>query len=67
MGNLKSWKSASLKDWVDAVIAHEYTEVAAPKGVDGHIHALKNAENTPLKISDNARAILKEYRIAEGH
>jgi hypothetical protein len=67
MGNLSSWKSASLRDRIDAVIAHEYTEALAPQGVDFHIHALKNAENTPLTISDRARQILKEYRQAEGY
>jgi hypothetical protein len=48
------------------VIAHEYTEALAPQGVDFHIHAIKNAENTSLKISDRARQILKEHRQAEG-
>ncbi len=67
MGQLPSWRSASLRDRIDAVIAHEYTEVTAPQGVDFHIHALKNAENTPLKITDRARQILKEYRLAEGY
>ena len=67
MGNLPTWKSASLQDRIDAVIAHEYTEALAPQGVDFHIHAVKNAENTPLKISDRARHILKEYRQAEGY
>jgi hypothetical protein len=67
MGTLPSWKSASLRDRIDAVIAHEYTEALAPQGVDFHIYALKNAENTPLKISDRARQILKEYRLAEGY
>src|SRR5260370_37516100 len=45
MGNLPSWRSASLRERI-AVIAHEYTEALAPQGVDFHIHALKNAENT---------------------
>jgi hypothetical protein len=67
MGNLPTWKSARLQDRIDAVIAHEYTEALAPHGVDCHIHAVKNAENTPLKISDRARHILKEYRQAEGY
>ena len=49
------------------MIAHEYTEVTAPKGVDGHIHALQNAEKTTLQISNKAREILKEYRIAKGY
>ncbi len=67
VGNLPSWKSASLRDRIDAVIAHEYTEALAPQGVDFHIHALKNAENTLLTISDRARQILSEYRQAEGY
>jgi hypothetical protein len=67
MGQLPSWRSASLRDRLDAVIAHEYTEVTAPQGVDFHIHALKFAERTPLTITDRARQILKEYRLAEGY
>jgi hypothetical protein len=67
MGNLPSWRSASLRDRVDSVIAHEYTEALAPPGTDFHLHAVKNAENTSLKISDRARQILKEYRQAEGY
>jgi hypothetical protein len=67
IGSLCSWKSASLRDRIDAVIAHECTEALAPQGVDFHIHALKNAENTALQISDRAREILKEYRQAEGY
>jgi hypothetical protein len=67
MGNLPSWKSARLQDRIDAVIAHEYTEALAPHGLDFHIHALTNAETTSLKISDRARQILREYRVAEGY
>jgi hypothetical protein len=66
VGNLLSWKGASLRDRIDVVIAHEYTEAMAPLGVDFHIHALKNAEHTALKISGRARQILREYRRAEG-
>ncbi len=67
VGNLASWKSARLQDRIDAVIAHEYTEVLAPQGVDFHIHALQHAENTALKITARARQILTEYRQAEGY
>jgi hypothetical protein len=67
MGNLLSWRSAKLRDRIDAVIAHEYTEALAPPRVDFHLHALKNAENTALKISARARQILREYRQAEGY
>ncbi len=68
MGNLSSWRAGSLRDRIDAVIAHEYTEVPLPpNGVDFHIHSVKNAENTSLTISDQARQILKEYRQAEGY
>jgi hypothetical protein len=66
MGGLDSWRSASLRDRIDAVIAHEYTEVLAPRGVDFHLHAVREAENTSLGISDRARQILREYRHAEG-
>jgi RHS repeat-associated protein len=67
MGKLSSWRSASVQDRIDAVIAHEYTEALAPQGQDFHIYALKNAENTSLKISDRARQILREYRQAQGY
>jgi len=67
VGNLASWRSASLRDRIDAVIAHEYTETLAPQGADCHIHALKSAENTLLKISDWARQVLGDYRQAEGY
>ncbi len=66
MGNLSAWQSSSLRDRIDAVSAHEYTEALAPRGADFHIHALANAEQTPLKISARSRQILKEYRLAEG-
>lgn len=67
MGNLTSWTTAGLRDRIDAVIAHEYTEALAPPGGDFHIHAVLYAENTPLSISDRARQILCEYRRAEGY
>ena len=67
VGNLSSWKRGSLRDRIDAVIAHEYTEVLAPRGVDFHVHALKNAERTSLKISARARGILRDHRRAEGY
>lgn len=67
VGDLAPWREASLKDRVDAVIAHEYTEVLAPSGVDFHVHAVTTAELTPLGITDRARQILREYREAEGY
>lgn len=67
MGSLPSWRSASLRDRMDAVIAHEYTEALAPDGVDFHVFAVRNTENTPLKITDRARQILRAYRQAEGY
>jgi hypothetical protein len=69
MSKVKSWESASLKDRIDAVIAHEYTEVLATKptgGLTPHQYAIKNAPETPLKISDRAREILRDYRCIEG-
>jgi hypothetical protein len=67
MGGLDAWRSASLRDRIDAVTAHEYTEVLAPRGVDFHLHAVEEAENTPLRISDRARQILRDHRRAEGY
>lgn len=67
VGSLASWQSASLRDRIDAVIAHEYAEALAPAGVDFHVYAVQNAENTPVKISDRARDILREFRTAEGY
>jgi len=67
VGKLPSWRSASLRDRIDAVIAHEYTEALAPQGGDFHIYAVKNAEHTNLKISQRARQILREHRQAEGY
>lgn len=67
MGNLPVWRSASLRDRIDAVIAHEYTEALAPDGADFHTHAVKDAENTTLGITDRARQILRAYRQAEGY
>ena len=64
--DLPAWRTGSLKDRVDAVIAHEYTEALAPPGCDPHVHALATAEFTRLGITDGARQILREYREAEG-
>lgn len=63
---LPHWQTASWKDRVDAVIAHEYTEVLAPPKFDGHLYAVENAEHTALAVTDTARRILREYREAEG-
>lgn len=68
MTDVPSWGAASLKDRVDAVIAHEYTEVVARpmRGLDFHQQALKFAPETPLGITSGARQILREYRQAMG-
>jgi RHS repeat-associated protein len=70
--NTPSWRSASLEDRIDAVIAHEYTEVNTPPSLyEGtgdigkqieirHNWSLMNASETPLNISDNARQLLRE-------
>ncbi len=64
--DLGAWQDGSWKDRVDAVTAHEYTEVLAPSGGDFHPHAVANAESTTLAITDRARQILREYRDAAG-
>lgn len=67
VGNLPAWRMGSVKDRIDAVIAHEYTEVLAPPGCDYHVHAVMSAEFAALGITDGARQILREYREAEGY
>ena len=65
VGMLPAWRSGSLKDRIDAVIAHEFTEANAPDGCDFHEFALENAERTELTITDHARVILRQYRQSE--
>jgi hypothetical protein len=68
MSGVPSWSRASLKDRLDAVIAHEYTEALAPTtlavGLPSHRHALQNAPDTSLNITLRAREILVEYHRA---
>ncbi len=62
-----TWSTASLKDRVDAVIAHEYTEVVSSQPISqAHYDALKNAANTALNITSKARQILREYAQSQG-
>ncbi len=68
MRKLATWAQSRLKDRIDAVIAHEYTEVllsAVTLGKATHIVALKTAPETTLKITEGARRILREYRQIE--
>lgn len=70
MYDVPSWGRATLRDRIDAVSAHEYTEVLAPStiptGLPSHRHALENAPRTSLNITPRARQILIEYRRAMG-
>jgi len=68
MSKVPAWAKASLRDRIDAAIAHEYTEaLAAPMpGLNFHEQALKFAPDTSLNISSRARQILREYRTATG-
>lgn len=69
MRKVATWSSSRLKDRIDAVIAHEYTEVLLPAltlGKETHMVALKTAPETTLKITEGARRILREYRQIEG-
>jgi hypothetical protein len=64
--------NTSPEDRIDAVIAHEYTEVNTPPDLYEqtadigqqmeirHNWSLMNASDTPLNISDNARQLLRE-------
>lgn len=68
MNKVPSWSKATLRDRIDAAIAHEYTEALAKPmpGLNFHEQALKFAPETLLPISPRARQILKEYRTAMG-
>lgn len=68
MTKVPSWSKATLRERIDAAIAHEYTEALAKpmSGLNFHEQALKFAPDTPLNISPRARQILREYRTAMG-
>ena len=65
VGQLSAWRGARLRDRVDAVVAHEFTEATAPEGCDFHQYAIEHAERTELEITDRARLILEQYRLSE--
>ncbi len=68
MNEVPSWAKATLRDRIDAAIAHEYTEALAKPmaGLDFHQQAIKFAPDTLILISPGARKILSEYRSAMG-
>jgi len=68
MSKVPSWSQASLRDRIEAAVAHEYTEALAKPmpGLSFHDQALKFAPETALDISPAARQILREYRTAMG-
>ena len=49
------WAKATLRDRMDAIIAHEWAE----NGTLDHVAALKQAAKTELPVTDGARRILK--------
>ncbi len=55
-----SWAKSRLKDRLDAIIAHEYTEAAT----GGHMDAVRDSADTRLPIREGARRLLRT--IAEG-
>ncbi len=55
-GAARTWSRAKLRDRIDAVIAHEYEECV--RGTDQA--ARQHAPTTGLRISDQARAILRQ-------
>lgn len=55
-GAARTWSRARLRDRIDAVIAHEYEECL--RGTDQA--ARQHAPTTGLRISDQARAILRQ-------
>jgi hypothetical protein len=54
------WEKSRLRDRMDAIIAHEFTEAQGA----GHYEAIKTAADTELPISDKARHLLRD--IAKG-
>jgi len=60
-----TWATASWKDRIDAVIAHEWAEVFsdARSSAARHNHALQSAADTSLLITQVARQILLEDRL----
>jgi hypothetical protein len=64
MSAVPSWSIATLKDRIDAVIAHECTEALAPAdvpaGIASHRYAVRHAPTTSLNITARARQILAE-------
>jgi hypothetical protein len=55
-GAARAWSRSRLRDRIDAVIAHEYEECT--RGTDAA--ARQHAPTTNLRISDEARAILRQ-------
>jgi hypothetical protein len=75
LGNVPSWRSARLRDRIDAAIVHEYLEATLqpPSHFTGlaaadwlHREAVRLAPDNTMAISAGARRILVEYRRAEG-
>ena len=65
MLKVMAWSEGRLKDRIDAVIAHEYTEVMLSTPTAGrtpHQDAVETAPETSLKITEGARRILRDYR-----
>src|SRR5438105_10170849 len=58
-GVARDWARARLRDRIDAVIAHEYEECL--RGTDAA--ARQHAPTTGLRISDEARAILRQMAV----
>jgi hypothetical protein len=57
------WPKASLRDRIDAIIAHEWEE----SKTSDHAAALKATPKTDLRITERARQILREMaRYASG-
>jgi hypothetical protein len=77
MCNVPAWRQSTtvLRDRVDATIIHEYFEatLTPPPELTGvgridwlHKEAIRLAPDTTLPITERAREILRQYRVAEG-
>jgi hypothetical protein len=59
---IPSWATATVEDRIEAAIVHELVEVGSTEE-NRHLHAVRLAPETAMKISATARQILREQRL----
>lgn len=75
MRSVPTWALSRLRDRIDAAIVHEYiesllsppTELAGVEAVEWlHWESVRRGPDTKLPVTEQARTILLEYRLAAG-